>query len=167
MPFGRSEAPVLAFCLAHPAESFIFSAFDPCHLPPKRFLLKCKALRPRKHLTINWPRPLTSSCRFRINVQFLATTFYRWLFQLGLGFVEWIRSVRYMIRSLAGLVVEKSWRTKSYILGNWYEGGERDAVFKEQTSTVYKSFLRQRQFGGCKESPGLAFGCQSKREWKI
>jgi hypothetical protein len=31
--FSRSEVPVLAFCLAHPAESFIFSACDPCRLP--------------------------------------------------------------------------------------------------------------------------------------
>jgi hypothetical protein len=36
---------------------------------------------------------------------------------------------------------EKSWRTKSYIPEKWYEGDERDAVFEEQTSAIYKSPL--------------------------
>jgi hypothetical protein len=56
---------------------------------------------------------------------------------------SWIHDIRSLekLYEEAGLVVEKSWRTKSYIPGKWYEGDERDAVFEEQTSTVYKSFL--------------------------
>jgi hypothetical protein len=52
------------------------------------------------------------------------------------------RSWTHDIRSLekfyeeARLVVEKSWRTKSYIPEKWYEGDKRDAVFEEQTPTT-------------------------------
>jgi ubiquinone/menaquinone biosynthesis C-methylase UbiE len=43
----------------------------------------------------------------------------------------------------AGLVVERSWRTRSYIPEKWYEADEKDAVFEEQTTTTYKSFLAE------------------------
>jgi hypothetical protein len=45
----------------------------------------------------------------------------------------------------AGLVVEKSWKTKSYIPETWYEDEEsvRDEVFEKQTRELYMGFAKE------------------------
>ena len=55
---------------------------------------------------------------------------------------SWVHDIHSLekLYEQAGLVVEKSLRTRSYIPEKWYDAGERDAVFDEQTATVYKSF---------------------------
>ena len=56
----------------------------------------------------------------------------------------------------AGLIVERSRRTKSYIPEKWYEAHEKDVVFEEQTSTVYRSFLTEDNLENARKAwPGL------------
>lgn len=60
---------------------------------------------------------------------------------------EWVQSMRSLERMYedAGLVVEKSWRTKSYIPETWYEDKEsvRDDVFDKQTRELYVRFAQE------------------------
>ena len=57
---------------------------------------------------------------------------------------EWIQNMNSLARVYeeAGLVVEKSWKTKSYIAEAWYEDeeGVRDEVFDRQTRESYHVF---------------------------
>lgn len=60
---------------------------------------------------------------------------------------KWIRNVDSLGRvyEQAGLVVEKSWKTRSYIGEGWYEDeeGVRDEVFERQTRESYHVFERE------------------------
>lgn len=60
---------------------------------------------------------------------------------------EWIRDMNSLAKvyEQAGLVVEKSWKTKSYIAEAWYEDNEaaRDEVFDRQTRESYHAFARE------------------------
>ncbi len=43
----------------------------------------------------------------------------------------------------AGLVIEKSFRTRSAIPEKWYEADEGDAVFEKETQNTYKGFAQE------------------------
>ena len=45
-----------------------------------------------------------------------------------------------MLYKAAGLGIDKTFQTRSYIPEKWYEAHEQDAVFDEQTETTYKGF---------------------------
>ena len=45
-----------------------------------------------------------------------------------------------MLCKAAGLSIDKTFQTRSYIPEKWYEAHEQDAVFDEQTETTYKGF---------------------------
>ena len=80
-------------------------------------------------------------------LQHLFTVDLRDAMGTGLAFDRsWVHDVHSLERIYedAGLVVEESWRTRSYIPEKWFEAHERDTVFEEQISTTYKSFLSER-----------------------
>lgn len=60
---------------------------------------------------------------------------------------EWVRDMNSLARvyEQASLVVEKSWKTKSYIAETWYEDeeGVRDEVFERQTRESYHVFAKE------------------------
>ena len=56
---------------------------------------------------------------------------------------EWVDGIQSLekLYTEAGLEVERSWRTRSYVPERWYERDERDAVFDDKMQT-YLSFAR-------------------------
>ncbi len=81
-------------------------------------------------------------------VQYLVMVALREKLGMALPFDRgWVRGVESLERVYreAGLVVERSWRTKSYIPERWYEDEEsvRDEVFDTQTKELYLGFAKE------------------------
>jgi ubiquinone/menaquinone biosynthesis C-methylase UbiE len=65
---------------------------------------------------------------------------------LGLPYIrDWIKNVHTLEKLYedAGLEVEKSWRTRSYLPEKWYEADQAMDVFDEQTSQNYTFFAKE------------------------
>jgi SAM-dependent methyltransferase len=80
---------------------------------------------------------------------------------MGAGLVfdrSWVHDIHSLEKLYedAGLMVERSWRTRSCVPEKWYEAHEGDAVFVEQVSTTYKSFLNEKNLDAARKAwPGL------------
>jgi ubiquinone/menaquinone biosynthesis C-methylase UbiE len=92
-------------------------------------------------------------------LQHLFTVDLRDAMDASLGFDRsWIHDIHSLEKLYedAGLVVDRSWRTRSYIPEKWYGAHERDAVFEEQISTTFKSFLKEKNLDAARKAwPGL------------
>lgn len=81
-------------------------------------------------------------------VQYLFTVALREKLGMALPFDrEWVRGMGSLekVYEEAGLVVEKSWKTRSYVPERWYEDEEsmRDEVFDRQTRDMYLGFKKE------------------------
>lgn len=79
-------------------------------------------------------------------LQYLFTVDLRQAVGLGMPFErDWIKDVRSLgkLYEDAGVYVEKSWRTRSYLPEKWYEAEQAMQVFDEQTSKTYKTFAEK------------------------
>lgn len=81
-------------------------------------------------------------------VQYLLTVALRVKLGMELPFDrEWVRGMDSLekVYEQAGLVVEKSWKTKSYIPETWHKDDEsvRDDVFERETGWSHKSFAKE------------------------
>lgn len=81
-------------------------------------------------------------------VQYLFLVALREKLGMGLPFDrEWVHGMDSLekVYEDAGLVVEKSWKTKSYVGETWHEDTERtrDDVFEKQTREMYLGFAKE------------------------
>ncbi|CAD6593764.1 MAG: hypothetical protein ASARMPRED_007918 [Alectoria sarmentosa] len=81
-------------------------------------------------------------------VQYLFTVALREKLGMALPFDrDWVRGMGSLekVYEDAGLVVEKSWKTRSYVPERWYEDEEsrRDEVFDRQTRDMYLEFEKE------------------------
>ena len=103
----------------------------------------------------NWAALLKEGGRLIVDVpteqrtvQYLLTIALREKLGMGLPFDrDWVRGMDSLekVYEQAGLVVEKSWKTKSYIPETWHKDEEsvRDEVFENETGWSHKSFAKE------------------------